>query len=151
MTLKKTVFGLVAASVITTGVLFAQGFGPRAGHMDKKLEFAASYLDLTESQKQQAKQIVSDAMQSATPVLTELKSGHESMVSAVKAAKPDSELQRIAAAQGQLVGQLSFIHSKAWAQFWTILTPAQKAKAETLHDLIRDRMQARIGHFQQHQ
>ncbi len=149
LTSKRVIYVAVAALAVA-GVLLAQGppFGHRGGARGERMgrikEFVANYLDLTEAQKAQAKDIFTAARQSAQPVFEQLKQGREAMRTAVTTGKPDAELERLAAAQGALAGQLSAIHAKAFAKFWAILTPDQQAKAAKLPGEIRGRRATKL-------
>jgi Spy/CpxP family protein refolding chaperone len=114
---------------------FGPGFGP-----ERMLERAAIVLDLTEAQKAEAEKLIAGARKEAEPVVAQLKQGREEMHAAVKA-NNTGNINNIATRQGNLMGQLSAIHAKAMASFYAQLTPEQKAKADKLHDRVRDRFQ----------
>ncbi len=141
----KKVLGLIGAAALAAGVLLAQAppmHGERGEHFK---QFVADQLGLTDAQKAQAKEIFNAARDQAEPLADQLRQGHEAMTAAVKANKPDSELDQLAQKQGALMGQLSAIHAKAFAKFYAILTPEQQAKADKLHDHFRGMMQHRFG------
>ena len=102
-------------------------------------------LDLTDTQKQTAKAIFSDAKTQAEPLVAQLKQAHESMAAAVKTNQSDAVIDDLAARQGALMGQLAAIHAKAMARFYTQLTPEQKTKADAIHDRIESRFMNRFG------
>lgn len=101
-------------------------------------------LNLTESQKQQAKTIFEQARKSAQPVVQELMQNREALAAAVKA-DDTAGIQQLAAKQGQLRGQMLSAHAEAMAKFYQTLTPAQKAKAEQIRQTVRARMMHRNG------
>lgn len=153
MKLKSKIAGLAVAAMLTTGASFAQNAGGehqrrgngapgQSGAMGRghNVERLATVLDLTDAQKTQAQTIFETARTSAKPVGDQLKQGRQELMDAAKANRPGSEIDSLAARQGTLMGQLSGIQAKAFASFYAILTPEQKAKAEKLHDLFRPAM-----------
>jgi protein CpxP len=138
-------------ALAAAGLLNAQAFPGRFGtggadvpRWGRMQQFLAIYLDLTEAQQAQAKEIFAAARASAAPVAAQLRSGREEMAAAVKANQPDAELERIANRQGVLLGQLAAIRAKAQAKFYALLTPVQREKAEKLRSL-RGRWADRLG------
>ena len=111
----------------------------------RHIEMLATQLGLTDSQKEQAKTIFADARKAAEPIGAQMKTAHESLQAAVKENKSDAELDRLAAAQGALTGQLAAAYAKAFAKFYAILTPEQREKADTLHNNMRGMFQRRFG------
>ena len=142
MSIGKKWMTFATVGILSTGLLLAQGPGASRGgpggdpaaRKERMKGFMAEYLNLTESQKQQAEQIFQAARDAATPLREQMKTGHTQMTEAIKTGKSDQELQAIADAQGALMGQISGIHAKAAAKFYAILDPAQKEKAEKLHN-----------------
>jgi Spy/CpxP family protein refolding chaperone len=130
MTIKKKIYGAAALVVLAGGMLFAN---EQASRPQRRLDFLASKLDLTDAQKQSAQSIFAQSREAAKPVIEQLKQGHEAMAAAIKAGKSEAELTQIATQQGALVGQLSAIHAKAFSQLYAQLTPDQKVKADQLH------------------
>jgi Spy/CpxP family protein refolding chaperone len=142
----------VGVLAIAAGVAAAQGmrgrmagpgaFGP--GWNGQRLGFIAGHLNLTDSQKEQAQSVFKAARESAKPIADQLRQNHDAMKTAVQQ-NDSAKIEQVASAQGQLVGQVAAIYGKAFAQFYTTLTPDQKAKADQLHD----RAQARFHSFRQ--
>ena len=87
-------------------------------------------LNLTDSQKQQAKAIFQQARQTAQPVRQQLKQNRQALADAVKTGKSGTDIQQLAAQQGTLLGQVVGIRTQAWAQFYNLLTPDQRAQAD---------------------
>ena len=130
MTIRKKIYGAAALVVLAGGMLFAN---EQASRPQRRLDFLASKLDLTDAQKQSAQSIFAQLREAAKPVIEQLKQGHQAMATAIKAGKSEAELTQIATQQGALVGQLSAIHAKAFSQLYAQLTPDQRAKADQLH------------------
>ena len=113
---------------------FAQGpHGPRTGG-GRGLDFLAGYLALTDAQKQQAQTIFDAARAASETARGQIESARDALQTAVKANRPEAELDRLAAAVGTIEGQLVAIDAKASAKFYALLTPEQKAKYDELRN-----------------
>ena len=85
-------------------------------------------LNLTDAQKQQAKEIFSQSRQASKPIMDQIRQTRQQLAAAVKAGAPDSEIDKLSAALGPLMAQQSAIHAKAFAKFYGTLTQDQKDK-----------------------
>jgi periplasmic protein CpxP/Spy len=113
---------------------------PMGGVLDRQL---AQRLNLTDSQKEQAKAIFAQARETAKPIQEQLKQNRQSMQAAMKA--NDSGLIRsLSAEQGTLHGQALAIQADAQAKFRALLTPEQQAKADQIRQKVRNRVQNRL-------
>lgn len=101
-------------------------------------------LNLTPTERDHAKVIFQQARQSAQPFTRQLRQNHQAMALAVKA-DDDARIRQLAAEQGHLVGQVMAIRSEAAARFYATLTPAQKAKADQIHQTMEQRWRERTG------
>lgn len=141
-------FAAAVALLAVAGVVWAQGPGVGhrfgAGGHGRMAEFIASYLDLTEAQKMQAKQIFDVARTANEQLAAQGKQLADQAHAAVKAGKSDAELQQLGNSAGVLAGQAIGNHLKAMSRFYAILTPAQKEKAEKAHEFMRSRFQDRM-------
>lgn len=126
---------LALAGAVATGLLLGQGPGPFAGAHQRRLEFIASYLGLTQAQQDNAKATFESARAAAQPLMTELRAARQALEDAVKAGKVD-EIQALSAKIGTLTGQLIATHAQAMSKFYASLTPEQQAKADKLHDFV---------------
>lgn len=99
-------------------------------------------LNLSASQKEQAKAIFQGTRKKTEPVRAELRQNREAMSAAVKADNR-SEIQRLSKTNGELMGRLIAARSEARAQFYKILTPEQRATAQKLRAEFRHRMEQR--------
>jgi len=145
-TRKKKLIAAAGVLMLGAGLVTAQvrrsahgPFGFGGGHAARMHIFVAELLELTDAQKEQAKAIFVGARQSAQPIVTQLRQGHESMYNAVTTNNQD-EIRAIGGRQGALAGQLATVYGNAFAQFYAILTPEQQAKAGRLHDRMRAAM-----------
>lgn len=146
MTSKQKLGATAAVALLVAGVVFAQvQHSAKSGGMQHHFQFIATYLGLTDAQKETFQAVLQDAKTQAEPIVTQLKTGHENMAAAIKAGKPESELTQIATAQGALMGQMAAIHAKAFAKIYAQLTPEQKAKADQLHEHMQGAMQSHFG------
>ena len=123
-----TAIGAMAASLLiaqTTTTAVAPPATLRA-RLRKQLINA---LDLSAAQKQQAKSILQNTKTQAQPLAQQLKQERQSLAAAVEAADT-AKIQQISAQVGTLEGQVLAIRSAGMAQFYGLLTPDQKTKAQ---------------------
>jgi Spy/CpxP family protein refolding chaperone len=114
--------------------------GFKWGHMD--LDHVAQVLNLTDSQKQQARMIFERAQQAAQPIRQELRQNREKLTAAAKVSNSDADIEKLAAEQGRLLGRLIAIHTAANAKFYQLLTPEQRVKADQIHEEFRERVRS---------
>jgi Spy/CpxP family protein refolding chaperone len=132
MSTRKKVLVVAAIASVLAATVLAQV--PHFRHRAGMHALIAGHLDLTDTQKTDAKAIFGAARESARPLVEQLKEGHEAMRDAIKAGSSDQELQALADQQGIMIGQVAGIYAKAFAKFYASLNPEQKEKAEELHD-----------------
>lgn len=140
---------LAAITVITGGVIWAQGLGGGPfGHPrdpERMLQFMSDYLDLTPGQKEMAKATFGAARQSAEPVVAQLKQTGEQAHAAVKAGRSDAELRQIANSIGPLVSQLAYTHLSAMSKIYATLSQPQKDKLDRLREQVKERFAGPFG------
>ena len=112
--------------------------GMMRGHMD--LDRIAQALNLTDSQKEQARTIFQRAHESAQPIRQELKDNREKLSTAAKATNSEADIQKLAEEQGRLLGKLIAIHTEASAKFYRMLTPEQRVKYDQMREQFREKM-----------
>ena len=140
--MKNTLVRFAGMAALASGMVFAQTPAPpaqpqspaqrwqhRRGRMFDRM---AARLNLTDAQKQQARSIMQSARQSARPIVEQLKQNRLALHAAIKAGKPDADIDQLAAAQGNLMGQATAIRTKAFAKVYALLTPEQRTKADQL-------------------
>jgi Spy/CpxP family protein refolding chaperone len=110
------------------------------GHLD--LDHIAQALNLTDSQKEQARTIFQNVKQSAQPIREELKQNREKLMAAAKASNSEADIQRLATEQGRLLGKLIAIRTVGSAKFYQVLTPEQRVKADQMHEQFRQRVRS---------
>jgi len=89
-------------------------------------------LNLSDSQRQQARSIFQQARRTAQPVRQQLLQNRQMLRDAVKSGTNGAPIQQLATQQGSLLGQMVAIRSEAWAQFLNGLTPDQRAQASQM-------------------
>ena len=104
---------------------------------------ASKALNLSDTQKQQAKTIREQARQTAQPVRDQLQQNRQALTAAVKTGNA-AQIQALSKTQGDLMGQAMAIRSQAQAQVYAGLTNDQRQKM----DAIQARIQQRIAQRQ---
>ncbi|MBI3696942.1 MAG: Spy/CpxP family protein refolding chaperone [Acidobacteria bacterium] len=122
---------------MATGLALAQGPGGPGGmnpqpRGQRSLDFLATYLNLTDSQKSQVQAIFDAEQQAAQALRTSIQQAQEALRQASQDNKSDAEIDKLAAALGTLLGQGAGIHAKAQAKFVALLTADQKDKLSKL-------------------
>jgi Spy/CpxP family protein refolding chaperone len=110
------------------------------GQLD--LDRLTQSLNLTDSQKQRARAIFESARQSAQPIRQELKANRDKLRAAAKVSNGEGDIQRLATEQGRLLGKLIAIRTQASANFYQMLTPEQRVKADQMHEQFREKMRS---------
>jgi Spy/CpxP family protein refolding chaperone len=96
--------------------------------------------NLTPEQKAQRKAIFTQARRDAAPLRQELKQNRQALQQAIQSGRSDAEIQQLAAAQGNTMGQLIALRSQATAKFAAQLTPEQKAQIGQRRGQFRSQM-----------
>jgi hypothetical protein len=147
--MKKSITRLASIAVLTTVALLAQGprgehgFGggggvnPSANPPDvativaHEVKFLTTFLTLSTGQATQATTIFTTALNSITPIDTQITTAQTALAAAVKA-DTTSAITTQAAAIGTLHGQIVAIQAGADAAFYALLTTDQKTKLDNL-------------------
>src|SRR5215472_15625895 len=141
-----------AAATLAAGLAFAQtpttppttSNRPASSHLRRAEmhERMMRELNLSASQKEKAKTIFDQARDQAKPLREQLRQDREAMEAAVKA-DDTAKIRTLAGKVGKTQGELTAIRSESMAKFYATLTPEQKAKADQLHQQMRQRMRER--------
>jgi Spy/CpxP family protein refolding chaperone len=127
---------------------------PRAGRMARHHGMRGNFgkggmfrlfgaaLNLTDAQKQFARQLMADTRKQAEPIRAQLRQNRTDLQNAIKQ-NNQTAITQIGERNGVLLGQLSALHGKAMASFYQQLTPEQRAKAEELQAKFKERAQNR--------
>jgi protein CpxP len=113
----------------------------RRQQMRRKFE---QKLNLTDAQKTQSKAIFQQARASSKPIFEQLKQNRQALNAAVKSDNT-AQIQQLTATQGKLRGELLNIHADARAQFYNLLTPAQKTQLDQMQQARHARMAQRFA------
>ena len=150
----------IGAAVLVAGIAFAyaetpsQGTQPghRAGNrqawIEHRFDRLSAYLNLTDAQKTQAQAVLKEAHESGAKFAPQMKQNREAMAAAIKAGNT-SEIERLAAAQGNLMGKTMATRDEAFAKIYQTLTPDQRAKADHMREQFRARSHERTGNHRQ--
>jgi Spy/CpxP family protein refolding chaperone len=145
-------FGTVAA--MAAGLAFAQAPAkappqlppghPMAQRRGEFQERMMQELNLSATQREEAKAIFQQARETAKPVRGELRQNREALYAAIKA-NDTAKIHSLSVTQGELMAKLTEIRSGARAKFYSKLTPEQRTKADQMHQQMMERWQQRMG------
>ena len=140
MNLKKTITTAALAVGLATASFAAAQDGPRGRghHRGGMLARAGAALNLTDTQKEFAKQLHADTRKQAEPIMAELRKNRQDLAAAVKANNTGA-ITTLTQREGDLTAQLSALRAKSMASFYAQLTPEQRAKADEMHSRMKDR------------
>jgi len=146
----KTLTTFAAAAALAAGLAFAQTQTPAPAAPQHPHARAAvrqrmiQALNLTDAQKQQAKTIFQQTRATTKPIREQLKQNREALAAAIKANNTD-QIQQLSQAQGSLLSQMVAARAQGRAQFYNMLTPDQRAKADQMAAHFKARMQQRAA------
>ena len=110
--------------------------------------FFSKYLDLTEEQHAQIKQIFSSAKPALQPLMQQERQSHHAMMQLVASGNFDqAKAQTIATQESQIHAQIEVQHALLASQAYQILTPDQKTKFTQLQAKREQRMQQHMQHM----
>lgn len=154
---KKIIITISVLALLVTGTIFAfasqhqfgkHRFGGRglAGNPEKLIEHALNratvVLDLTDTQKTQIKAIIEAEKPVVQPLLMQLAANRQELLKVSDNGQfNETQVQAIAAKQGQTMSQLIVEKERVKAQVYAVLTPEQRAKAKKMRDQFMDRFQ----------
>ena len=148
MKLNKRFLTAAAAVLLPASFALAQG-GPPAhgggpfGHHE--VAFLTDYLDLSDAQQAQVKQLVNSERTSLKPLMEQERQNHEQMKALVEGATfDDAKAQTIASAQAQVSAQIMVAKARTDSQIYQLLTADQKTKLGQLNAQREARMAQRM-------
>ena len=133
--MKRILIGIAAIGVLAAGFAIAQTTArPRADAKGRGVGAMAQRrmvkeLNLSATQKQQAKTIFQSVRQAAQPLAQQLKQDRAALTAAIEAGD-SAKIQQVSTEMGSLRGNVLAVRSQAMAKFYALLTPDQKIKAE---------------------
>jgi protein CpxP len=121
------------AVVLVAGLAMAHSRGGRRGGGDffggPMLGFFTDYLDLTDAQQAQIKQIIAKEKPGLEPLFKQEKQSREQMMQLIQSGSFDeSKAQAIASQEAQVHTQLEVGHARIASQAYQVLTAEQKTK-----------------------
>jgi len=120
------------AIVLVTGIAIAQPHGgPRGGDFfgGPMLGFFSDYLDLTDAQQTQIKQIIAKEKPALEPLFQQEMQTHEQMMALIQSGTFDETKAQAIATQGaQVHAQLEVQHARIANEAYQVLTADQKTK-----------------------
>lgn len=121
---------LVAALGVAQTVKRVHMRGHGGMFSDRMLQHMSSYLNLTEAQQGQVKEIVAKEKPTMQPLLLQMGQSHQQMLQLVTSGNFDENKARdIASQQAQTMTALEVRKASMEAQIYQLLTPDQKTKA----------------------
>jgi Spy/CpxP family protein refolding chaperone len=148
---KSKVLTVALALVLVTGVAVswaaaggARAQGGRRGFEHHMLCMMTDYLDLTDAQQAQVKQIFAAEKAAVLPLVQQLHQTRRQLRQLEQSSSFDEgKVRAIAGQQAQTMTELTVEKSKVANQIFNLLTPDQKAKAQKF-------MERREARFQKH-
>jgi periplasmic protein CpxP/Spy len=126
------VLGAVAVSQTVKRVHYWHSHGMYGGRM---LAFFSDYLDLTDAQKAQAKEILAKEKPALQPLFQQLAQGHHQMRQLEENGNFDeTQVRTLATQQSQTMTELLVQKARIESELLQILTPDQKTKFKAFMD-----------------
>ena len=101
-----------------------------------KLEMLADKLKLKNDQKSEVEKILSNAMEKAGPVRTQLNQGRSVIAQAMLSKASDADIKKLLGDYATLSAQMTGIEAEAFGKIYAILKPNQQAKATQAFELM---------------
>jgi Spy/CpxP family protein refolding chaperone len=132
--MRQVILRIAAITLLAAGYLVAQPPMER-GHNDqtwaeRRTQFLASRLNLTDTQKQQVLSLYTATDQNSEALENKLAQARRSLREATRRNAPDTEIDQLAATIGFLFGQLEAIQAKADTAVYNTLTAEQRQKMD---------------------
>ena len=139
---------MATAAFSQTVVKTARGMGHHGGCSARTLGFYTDYLDLTDAQQAQMKDILTKEKPSIRPLMQQLAQGRQQMKALEQATFDEAKVRAAASQQTQTMTELMVQKARIKSELMAVLTSDQKDKLAK----FEARRQARFQkHFQQNQ
>ena len=139
------VFALIllgAAAVSQTIKRASYGHGMYGGHM---LRFFSHYLDLTDAQQAQVKDIMNKEKPALQPLFQQLSQAHHQMRQLEESGNFDeAQVRALANQQSQTITELIVQKARIESEMLQVLTPEQKAKFQSFMDRREQRFKEHL-------
>jgi len=151
--MKHPFLNLAGVALLAAGMALGQGpaqkpprMGPHAGQARQgtMVDRLATELNLTADQKQKAETIFGAAREQAAPIRSQIREKRMALETAMKS-NSEADIDQISTAMCPLMAQATAIRTKAFAKFYQILTPDQKAKMDQRFENMMNRWQSEHG------
>jgi Spy/CpxP family protein refolding chaperone len=121
-------------------------FGPHGDAGEHMLGFFTDYLDLTDAQQAQARQIMDAERPKLKPLMDQVAEGHRQMHALASTGKFDeAKVRALASQQAQAMTELMVQKARIHAQMVALLTPEQKTKLTKFMDRKEQHMREHMG------
>jgi Spy/CpxP family protein refolding chaperone len=138
---------LLAAVGFSQTVVKAAGPGHHRGGFGPMMGFYADYLDLTDAQKAQMKDIMTKEKPTIQPLMQQLADSHKQLRQLETAGSFDeAKVRAIATQQAQTMTELTVQKARIKSQMMQVLTPDQKDKMAKFEARRQERFQKRFQH-----
>ena len=125
---------------------FGPGFGERGFPGEFLVEKIGKELGLSDEQKTQAKQILSDSKTRVEPLIEAMRESHKQIKDqGTDGIFDEAKVSEFANQQAENTKTLIFEKEKTKAQLFAILTPEQREKAKAMQDKFAGRMKHGFG------
>jgi Spy/CpxP family protein refolding chaperone len=147
------ILAAILALTLVGAVAVAQQMRPAHMHRDgmfggSMLGFFGDYLDLTDAQRAQIKQIMAKERATRQPMWQQERQSHEAMMQLITSGNFDeAKAQTIAQQATQVQAQLMVEHARTASQAYQVLTADQKTK---LAQFLAKRQQRFAEHMKEH-
>jgi periplasmic protein CpxP/Spy len=131
------------AIVLVAGLAMAQPHGGPRGGGDFFGGMMFDYLDLSDAQRAQIKQIMEKEKPALEPLFKQEMEGHKQMMQLVQSGFDEAKAQAIATQGAQIHAQLEVQHARIASEAYQVLTAEQKTK-------LAQFMAKREQRFEQH-
>ena len=140
---------LAAASFSQTVVKTARDTGGWGSGYGRMLGIRADYLDLTDAQRTQIKDILTKERPTIRPLMQQLMQSHQQMRQLESAATFDeTKIRTLATEQSQTMTELLVQKARIKSELLQVLTPDQKTKMAAFEARQEARLQRRLQHGQ---
>ena len=137
---------LCATMAVSQTVKRTHGMGGFGGHgFGEMIGFYTDYLDLTDVQQAQMKDILNKEKPTIQPLMQQLRQSHQQMQALEQAGTFDeTKVRNVASQQSQTMTELIVQKARIKSELMTVLTPDQKDKLAKLQARRQARMQKHL-------
>lgn len=151
--MKKYIIGFLLFALVAIGTIFA--VGQKGGKEDSRGRFGhhgferiAAKLNMTDAQKEQAKQILEASRATVQPLVETMKSNRQKLQDLTATGEFDeAQVKAIADEQGAIAAQLIVEKERTKSQLLQILNDEQKVQAKQMMEQMKERFKGRFERF----